>query len=499
MKLKNKRSILNVICVLFLFVILVPVIISIIQSGYYYTYDRDEITHIQKIYLMATGVNPYVSFYSSFTPVFHAVFIPLFLQFGFSFQTIDIARIVMIILFAMRIGFFSLAIAKIFNKRIAVLFIPLYLFDPFTIFVSMQIRPDNLMITIFSLGFLLFIFGLFKSSKILLFLSGSLFSISALILFKMVPAIVIVVAVFFIYSLKKNKLAEFWIFLSGFILSCGFFLVYFILAGSFIPMFQQVFVLSPLFASSAKYITTFGFFNQPNNAYIYGLMGRPFIWAYVWVLPLLAAAGAYSAIIKLQKDSETKKYLRLTLVLLAIFQYVALLVINQIFIQYYIPLQWLLAMFAAVLIEEIGWAMLSGLYRLAFFIGLFIFFLKLSSSSIETNKARATFNSSSNDFVSKTQKLWSLIPERSASFPNILFRPLGYPLEFGYEEYRVPFPPQIKALMPEYAQTFEKNKVHFLRVEDAQQFFSIEDGLQEYVEKHYKLIDPGLGLWQREE
>ena len=130
-------------------------LLSVLKSGLLYQYDNDELSHTQYAYLLRNGLSPYTSFIMTFTPLFHWFILPIFNILGFNFSAIFVARIIMIVLFLARITLSHLIVRLIFGKLIAYIFVPLQLLDPFTVFSAMQIRQDNLMITVFLLGLLL--------------------------------------------------------------------------------------------------------------------------------------------------------------------------------------------------------------------------------------------------------------------------------------------------------------------------------------------------------
>ena len=150
-------------------VLLAWVAISAAVSGYHYQFDTDEFHYAQFIYLYANGLRPYLDVYSSVHPaIFQWLMIPVFLIKGFTtIETLYTGRAVMIILLAIRLVCAWYIIRIIFSKRTAVLFLFMFLFDPFAVFTSMQIRPDNLMLTVYTAGLLAFSLALTGNKKLL--------------------------------------------------------------------------------------------------------------------------------------------------------------------------------------------------------------------------------------------------------------------------------------------------------------------------------------------
>ena len=206
-------------------------------------------------------------------------------------------------------------------------------------------------------------------------------------------------------------------------------------------MFNQVFVfsftLSNLIINQVYYV----FFHQPNNSFIYVLMGKPLTWAYVWVLPLLASAGAYLTLsnvvnnkrAKSENIDKKKQLIQIILIASLVVQYLFLLNLNMAFIQYYIPFQWLLALFAAVILDDfIFIKFTSGFFHQLIKGGFFILFMVLVYVSIKANNARTIFRSELQ--ISQFTPIWSKVPQNAAIFPNILFRPIAYPLSVGDDQ-----------------------------------------------------------------
>jgi hypothetical protein len=478
-------------------------VVSIIKSAYYYQYDSDEFFHVQRVYLIASGFKPHTSFFFVFSSIFHRILAPLFVFFGFSFATLGKARIFMILLFAVRLLLSALLINKVFNRRAALLFIPLFLFDPFTIFSSMQIRPDNLMMTIYTLGLLIFVIGFLKSSKSLLFLSGAVFGLSFLILIKITPQLMTFLIIYGAYCILNRELKNFTLLLDGFVLTLFLFGIYHLLNGSFFSMFNQVFFF-PFTLSTLINKTYYGFFHQPNNAFIYGLMDKPLTWTYVWILPLLASAGAYLTLSNVVNNERTKskninkkKQLIQTIFIVSlIVQYLFLLNLNTAFIQYYIPFQWLLALFAAVMLDDFIFNKFpSGFFHQLIKGGFFILFMALVYVSIQANNARAVFRS---EYQISLAPVWSRVPQNAAIFPSVLFRAIAYPTSVGDDELNYyNFFTSIRNTLPSYINSFEKNKLPYLLIDDPEKFYALEHGLDKYVSDHYRKIDSQINLYKR--
>src|SRR3989338_4826857 len=126
----NKKRIFTVLY----FLLLLCLSYSAILSGLFYQYDNDELSHAQYTYLINSGFTPYTSFIMTFTPLFYWFLSPLFLTFGFNFSGVFAARIVMVILFLIRILFSYLIVRQVFGMKIALIFVPVFLLGTFTVF-----------------------------------------------------------------------------------------------------------------------------------------------------------------------------------------------------------------------------------------------------------------------------------------------------------------------------------------------------------------------------
>ncbi|MCL4378427.1 MAG: glycosyltransferase family 39 protein [Actinobacteria bacterium] len=484
-------------------ILLVPLIISILKSVYYYQFDNDELYHSQVIYLLNMGFKPYQSFAMIFSDIFHIFLLPFFRLVGFTFEGMAKIRLVMAVLFAVRVGILAILFKRIFNLRTSVLFIFFYLFDPFTIFASMQIRPDNLMMIFYTLGLLVFVVGLQKKSYWLLFLSGIFLGTSALVLIKIIPSLAVLMIIFFIYSVKKNELKKIYIITIGALTPFILYFLYFFINGSFFVMFNQLFIVPLGYIDVIKNPVYYGFFHQANNGFIYGLMGAPLNWAYVWILPLMAAVGIYVTFIELFNKNTSKNegiinLVRIILIISAILQYILILTLKTAFIQYYIPLQYLTAIFASVFVDDlISNEILPKSLRVWFSISTLVFIIAVTYVSVGANEARSIFKWQYQ--MPWYQDVWAKIPQSAAVFPNILFRPIGYPMTLGYDQLNANKEQfqGFKSSFPSHIESLTKNKVPYLIIDDPDNFYQLETGLKEYVATYYQSIDKKYNIYQR--
>ena len=324
---------------------------SVVQSGYHYTFDIDELHIAHLIYLMTQGVKPYTGFYDVYSLFIYWFVMPVFLIFGFSFKTVSMARLLMIGVFAIRVLLSFILVRRVFGKMAGYLFVPLFLLDPFVVFVSMQIRPENLMMVFFTVLLLLASTALTKPSKKILFVMGTVFSLTFLASPKIVPSLLVFFAAISYYYLNKRQFWNYLYFIDGFILTFLVYFIYFLVNGNLIEMFQLTFIDPVLLNSSIRNVTTLNYFYFSNSV-IFGNGGKPMSWIYAWMLPPAGFAGGFMTFIDSVQDKLSKKIdlIKIIIFLCFVAQWVFMLFINSVFIQYYIPLSWYYSLFASVLI-----------------------------------------------------------------------------------------------------------------------------------------------------
>jgi 4-amino-4-deoxy-L-arabinose transferase-like glycosyltransferase len=190
---------------------------SFFQSGYWYSFDNDEISHTQKAYLLLQGYIPYKQFFSIYTPVFHWFISPFVLLSGYKLETLHVLRIVMIALFIIRTACTYIVVRKIFGKLPALFFVSLTFLDPLTAMAGMQIRPDNLMLAFLAAGMAALTIALQNSAKGWFMLTtGILCSLAFLTQLKALPTLFIIalITTIFLVKQKKSKLIVYALFSS---------------------------------------------------------------------------------------------------------------------------------------------------------------------------------------------------------------------------------------------------------------------------------------------
>lgn len=465
---------------------------SVILSGYNYRFDSDELYHAQKIFLIAKGFRPYADFYSVYSPILHFILLPIFLIFGFSIKTLSLARAAMIFFFAVRAVLSTALVKRVFGKKTALVFLPLLLLDPFTVFASMQIRPENLMMVFFVISLLIFSISWERGSNKYFFLSGIFAGLTILTNIKIFPGMGAFFLIFGIYVLSRKKISWFLYFTYGAILVVTAFFIYFFLVGTWQQMLQQLIIDPYSLNKTIPNPTWLGYFYFQNPV-IFGLDGKPATWILAWILPVAAFAGGYKAFADAMTNKLKDKLDLLKIILFAglVCQWTSMLFIHSVWMQYYIPLNWFYAVFGAYLIGDImerfkGIAFLQRGFILVLVI-LGIFFIR---GSVYSNISRAKMKDTVELAWLKTA--WRIFAENEPVFPNLLFRRPVYPVIYGgtLSSYMIErYGPIYKAL--------EAKGVKYLFMQES--YIGLLDPVtQTYVRDKFKKDEKETMLWRKE-
>lgn len=481
------------LCVLLSFFVGLWLLYTVFQSGYGYQFDVDELHHANLAYLYMNGAIPYKDVYDSFyTPIFTWYIMPVFVLFGFSFATITFARFTIIILLIIRMIAAWFLIKNVFSKRAAWMFIPLFILDPFLVYSGMQIRPDNLMMTLFTIALAYFSYGLTKKSSRLFSIAAFFFGLSFLTLIKVIPGIAVVLLIFLGYCIVQKKLALIPPMALAFIAPIIAFLLYGLFTGALQEIWMQLIVEASIAYSIIRFPVHVGFFHQPNNIFIYGTMGAPISLSYAWILPILGGAGAYHVLSKSlskQQNLELRsQYLMLFFLFVA--QWIVLLKVPSAYLQHYLPLNWLSTLFGAVIIDDFLSTIKHNkvLYTICSIILVGCFYW-VARPSMTYNYARSTIKGL--DTIARYESLWKKIPANEPIFPGLLFRPMVYPVPFGY--YIGNVPEYTFNRLPDIPTMIEEKKLQHLAFDDYT-LSLMPQRVQSYVAGHYTRVpgDPDL-------
>lgn len=472
------------------FCVVAVLLFSVIRSGFLYTFDNDEIAHVQVVYLINSGQQPFRSFFTVYSPAFHALLVPLLNVFGETFTFVYSARILMIILFLIRIALVSGIAVTVFSPLTAFLFIVLFLLDPITVFAGMQIRPDNVMLVLFTAGVLALARWKKTKKPFLLPLSGFLLGLALVLSLKAILGIGVIVLGSLVYSFYRRKyftLQQYIRFLLCIFIPVILFCLWYALQGLFFPMVQQLVIDAVATNAAILYPPPMGNFYWPNNVPVFGLPGRPITWIYVWLLPALALAGSHAALI-----NRKRTFVTVLLVGCLIAYWLSLFFIRAVFIQYYLLVTWLFALFAAVYIEDVlFWlrffpriAMIARIVMLGVCMALIVV-------SVRANINRSTINA--DGFITFFKERWKVIPDGAKTFPNFLFRLSSFPLTYGYYLFDIPAP--ILSRYGTIAGSLKENRVDFvLFTPEEVNRLAVSDSA--YIQTNYR-YDGALQLWIR--
>lgn len=465
-------------------------LISVLQSGYRYTLDTDELYQAHYTYLLAHGIRPWIDMYiSAYTPVFSWLLMPIFYWLGFVVSTIGFLRYLMIVIFLARIVFVVILARQLSEHRVGLLFIPFLLLDPFTTFAGMQIRPDNLMLLVYTIGLVLLSIGLKLRSKKFLLFAGCAFGVSLVVFIKILPFLVVLYMCLGYLYLRHRRFREFGALMIGSILPVMVFVFYTLIQGSTLPMIQQV-LIDPVTAFSAfKYPVRYGNFHWPDNIYIFGVMGTPPVWIYIWVLPWLAFAGAYHASLEaIGKKTHTAVDIFTCVFAVSLVLYQSMLFFMPgVFIQYYLPLTWIYAYFAAFALDRLLKAVDKKIFIKIFVVCilcvLYAWFLR---DSYNNNMTRAGMTSES--VYANVEKRLAQIPEDQAVFPNMLFRPLSHPVVFGYFMGLADLDSRIAGRYPPVEEILAQKRIQYVWLTDSE-IKTLSLNAQEYINSQYTRIN----------
>lgn len=417
-----------------------------IRSGLFFQFDQDELAHAQVSYLLTHSLVPYRQFFMTYTPVFHFLISPIFLVAGYSLTGMSAARAVMILFLLLRTVALAWIAHRVFGRRVALLSILLFLVDPFTMYSAMQIRPDNLMMLLATVGLAFLVYAFEKQKLTYFFWSGILLSASVLVLMKIAPTLAVVAIAIVWYGYKKHT----WLFVKGFLLGCMFpillFFAYTTTAGTTHEMIQEVVRDSYAINQSVAFPIPVGHFFEPGKSALFDLYGE------AWTrLPYVELVMLFLAALGVLFTRLSSPRFQIVLAGSLVAQGVALALVHSVFIQYFLPITWLVNIFAAYALVRI----VRGLVLWVVVIALL--------SLVSVDSARANILRSyamSNQTMAWLTDVWKIVPEDASVYPNIPFRPLVYPLTFGY--YFHDLPPSVTNRLPPLVETLKKNNVAYI-------------------------------------
>jgi hypothetical protein len=405
----------------------------------------------------------------------------------------------MIGLFFLRLILLGVFLSLLLGWPAGIIGIFAMLFSPFVIFTEMQIRPDNLMLTVFLAGLVITTIALKKNNAIIMGLASFVTAWSVLLLMKIAPSIFAygtILGIYFLFNKKWKMLIASAI---GAVLAFITFSLPFVFYGVWGEMMTQVFLESvKSYSGVFEFPVPFTFFYHPSNEALYGLPGKPLTWLFNLALPLLGAAGLFVGVFSpshIKKTEGWKHVLFFILLFSGVFQWIFLTQLESVFLQHYIMVDWVYVIGTTILIMSIIHSLRSfPVGQLLVCIFLIIFAGFLAKTTIQANTLRANWNA--DGLISWYKNVWNQIPEGDAAFPNILFRPLAWPVPTGHFIGNIP--KSILARLPKISDTLEARKTKHLLV-DQYLFDRLPDEAKVYIKSHYTLLPTDPAIYVRME
>ena len=472
--------------------LIVPLAFSVFYSGYHYTYYGDELVHVNTVYLIAHGYRPFKDFFTIYSPLFHYLLLPFFTIYGFTLETIQASKFIMIGLFALQLLIGYAFMSKLFTKLTGLIFVLLMLLDPFTVFAGMQVRPDNLLMLVFFVGVLTLVYAFTRKSLLLWIVSGCLMGLAVVMSLKSIVMVGILSFALFVYFLKKQTWREYVAYGIGGVVVGVLFCFLWIIQGSFLLMIEQLIVYPKAMSDGIWFPTLLGFFYQPNNTFLYGLAGKPVTWYIAVLLPIFALAGILYSLMAFRKQVQ-KRFWIITFICMLILQYAFLYTIKCLFIQYYLTVNWILAFFAAIFVAAIVGCIKHPIGKTIMHTLLLIVFLFVSIESIKANMQRPhNISQESQNILMRTR--WERISSDSLVYPSLLFRPLSQPIPYGYFLPEIPL--FIQKKYPSPLTTISDTRVEYLILTPFHLQF-MDQGTKLSIEKNFTKDLTDTELWVR--
>jgi hypothetical protein len=495
MNLRKGTSVLKTIFINIFLASLVLLAFTVIRSGYLFEFDIDELYHANTTYLIAKGYEPFRDFFLPYSPLFHTLILPIFTIFGFTIEAIQWTRVLMIALFLVRIAGAMILVRMLFGKLASVLFLPLLLLDPLTQYASMQIRPDALMMTAYTIGLVFLAKGLMYNKKFFVLISGALLSLALLVSIKILPSLGALFLIILVTSWKRRFL-EFVDLLAGFAVPILIFALYYVMKDLFVPMVTNLLFDARAINETLKYPAPIGNFYWPSPRTYFGLSFKPALFQYIWSLPLLAFAGAHATLLHLDYSfakPSGRRTMQLILAISLVLQWVSLFFVRSVFIQYYLPVTWLFAVFGAVALAKFIHAIeINKVLYVLSLVGMGCVYAYYLIPSLQANVEKMKI--SGVEQKTTIRKQWQHVPETDAVYPGILFRPLAYPIPYGFTFYDLP--PSLFTRYEPIQDYLEKGRVPYLNIDD-KPWARPNDVVKQYISSHYVQDEEYTLFWKR--
>jgi 4-amino-4-deoxy-L-arabinose transferase-like glycosyltransferase len=396
----------------------------------------------------------------------------------------------MIILFFARVILLFFLYRYAFSPLLAGLATVFLLFETFSTYTGMQIRPDSLMLLFFTIG--LFFHTASKKELRLRYaiLSGIFYAASVAVLPKIVFVVLCAGLVFLVMSIHNKQWKLIRGFFAGAAITTIATILFFVLQGSFTQVIQQIVFDAPKLFKNFQFGVFWGFFYRPDNPALFGATGKPLSFVFSWLLLFLSGAGFFAMIENFAKKtfSSWQKELLAVMFLGFISQFIWHLSLQSLFLQYYLSLTWIYVFFASFaivhLLQQINLKIqFKKITMIVLIASISIFMISIIQTNISRSKIR------SDALLNAIKTSWRHIPEDKAAFPSVLYRPLGY--IFPYKSNFADLPAEFIASQPDLKTTLIERQVEYISNDEYLLRF-IPNSAQTYIQENFILSSDGL-------
>lgn len=147
-------------------------------------YGPDEYHHLHYAYLLTQGKLPFRDFFNIYSPVFQITLYPLFKIIGDNFLVLTASRILVFFYFLISLLTVYKLAALLTDKTVAFAAVVIAAALPIGVEKTLEVRPDNLMITLYLVGIYFYIRAIQRGGDKAFIISGMLFALSFLTLAK---------------------------------------------------------------------------------------------------------------------------------------------------------------------------------------------------------------------------------------------------------------------------------------------------------------------------
>jgi hypothetical protein len=259
--------------------------------------------------------------------------------------------------------------------------------------------------------------------------------------------------------------------------------------GIFSPMIQLIVFDAKQLNDALRYPENILNYYWPPNFVLYGYPGRPITWVYELCLPLVAFAGMFTTFLNL-KAFGAKSRLVGWFTAACLLQWISLLFVRSVFIQYFLSVSWFLAIFSAYaltrLYETVG---VNRIYRQLVCVSATLLLIGGVVVSWKANNTRSLSSFAAQKLYLESQ--WRVIPATAVVFPGILIRESIYPLGYGVNFV------DFSNLMKRYASPsvyLERYRVPYIVI-DSYNFSFLDVQTQDYIRAHYQQNPQDQTMW----